>query len=200
VEGVAGRRRRTGGAMGGLGQYPSRSVSEVLPPLPGAARRARNLLTHACVQWDAVDLLAAACLVATELVTNAARHAQTMLELRVTLQHRRMLIEVGDGCPAPPVLPDPAVIAAYRHHPAVSRGLLVAANAARWGHRHVEGGKIVWAVLRRDDPVHAGSAATAAPAYGPVTGCRTDSRQVRRGAHGDRGRPGAARRRPGRCC
>jgi hypothetical protein len=148
------------------------------------------------------DVLAAAGLVVTELVTNAARHARTMAVLRVSLRHHRMLIEVGDGSKAPPVLPDPSVIAAHRGHPGMSRGLLlVEAIADRWGYRQVDGGKVVWARLNVHGTSGAGSAATAvAPSCGPVIGCRTGSRWVCRGAGGGRRRPGAARRRSGRCC
>lgn len=117
---------------------------EFLPPLRGAARHARSVVTEACVRWDLEQLVGSACVVVTELVTNAVQHADTTMWLRVSRRGRRLLLAVEDGGPGVPVrLPMPA-----SHDPAPGRGLaLVDEVADRWGHLATAHGKVVWAAL-----------------------------------------------------
>jgi hypothetical protein len=45
-------------------------VHELILPVPGAARRARDIVTEACARWDFPRLTAHAALIVTELVTS----------------------------------------------------------------------------------------------------------------------------------
>ena len=122
--------------------------SEVLLPVSGAARRARDLITEACLRWQVPQLLAPASLVVTELVTNAVQHARTMIDLQARCDRRDVVIEVGDGSCAVPLMPAAWVVSARCYDPGLSRGLLlVDTTVDRWAYRYVSGGKVVWAAL-----------------------------------------------------
>jgi hypothetical protein len=122
----------------------SPAVAEDLLPVSGAARRAREVVTEACVRWDQPQLIGPACIVVSELVNNAVEHAGTMMTVRLTLRTRYVHVVVQDGSTAPPVLDGPGPRAA-------ARGLrLVAAEATSWGHLATTDGKAVWATLPRE--------------------------------------------------
>ncbi|MFC0533996.1 STAS domain-containing protein [Phytohabitans kaempferiae] len=126
--------------LGGLPATPS--LSEDLLPVTGAGRRAREVVTEACLRWDLPGHVAPACTVATELVNNVVAHAHTMMRLRISLRGRYLHIAVRDGSTEPPVRRDVPVSAT------AGRGLtLVEAVARQWGSLAIEGGKVVWAVL-----------------------------------------------------
>lgn len=113
-----------------------------LLPIAGAARQARNMATEACSRWDLPDLIAAASVIAGELVTNVVDHANTMATLRLSLRQRYVTIGVRDGSTEEPRRVPPG--------PLGGRGLmLVEAMAHSWGWLPVEGGKVVWASLSR---------------------------------------------------
>jgi anti-anti-sigma regulatory factor len=131
-----GRRAVVGGRAAAL------SVSDHLPPIAGAVRRARDLATEACAAWDLPDLVGPACLVVSELVSNAVEHAGTMLTVRLTRRSRYLHIAVRDGSPEEPV-PAGSKLLAER-----GRGLrLVESLAAHWGWLPSRDGKVVWATL-----------------------------------------------------
>ena len=76
-------------------------------------------------------------LAASELATNAIRHAMTPFELTIHVAPQRIRLEVAD---ASPVMP--ALIQA----PGPRHGLhIVDELAEEWGISAVDGGKIVWA-------------------------------------------------------
>ena len=76
-------------------------------------------------------------LAASELATNAIRHAMTPFELSVLVAPEQIRLEVTDSSPVIPVLHQPI---GPRH------GLhIVDALAERWGVHEVHGGKTVWA-------------------------------------------------------
>lgn len=131
--------RATAGADG-------RSLPELVDdifPVAGAARRARDLATEACLRWDLPDLVGPASLICNELVTNVVVHAQTIARLRISLRPRFLTFAVRDGSAAEPRLIKPG--------PSGGRGLLlVRGTADSWGWLPVDGGKIVWAMLARD--------------------------------------------------
>ena len=81
-------------------------------------------------------------LVVTELVTNAARHAQTPVDLTVSVAVGRVRIEARDGSAATPTSPD--VDTPTRH-----RGVhLIEDLSERWGVEAQDaGGKVVWCEL-----------------------------------------------------
>ncbi|GIE35364.1 hypothetical protein Ait01nite_084090 [Actinoplanes italicus] len=116
-------------------------LREVLLPVSGAARRARDIVTEACVMWDVAQLVAPATIVVSELVTNVVMHARTMMTLQVALRPRYLYLAVADGSPAVP-LPRTEV----RLDVIGGRGLRLVDHAAdRWGHRRRHDGKVVWA-------------------------------------------------------
>lgn len=81
-------------------------------------------------------------LLVTELVTNAARHAQTPVEVTVSTALGRVRIEARDGSPAVPT--SPVVDTPTRH-----RGVhLLEDLSDGWGVEAQEaGGKVVWCEL-----------------------------------------------------
>jgi anti-sigma regulatory factor (Ser/Thr protein kinase) len=88
------------------------------------------------------DTLLHAQLLATELVTNAARHAQSPVELTITRGNGRVRIEARDdsaGTPTPPSVDTPT-----RH-----RGLhLIEDLSEGWGvEAQDDSGKVVWCEL-----------------------------------------------------
>ncbi|GAA0813929.1 ATP-binding protein [Spirilliplanes yamanashiensis] len=119
-------------------------ISELILPVRGAARRARDVVTDACARWALPRLSASAVLVAGELVGNAVAHARTEATLQLRLRPRLLYVGVFDGADTRPVLhPGPLPTAPD------GRGLhLVRLVSARWGCVPRAGGKVVWAALR----------------------------------------------------
>ncbi len=113
-------------------------AKHTFPPHPTTARAARNFVatTLTGTSDEARDL---ACLLTSELVTNAVVHARTDVDVSVLLAGGRLRVEVGDqdtGCPTP-----------SRHAPdeTTGRGLLILdAIATRWGVDQEAAGKVVW--------------------------------------------------------
>jgi anti-sigma regulatory factor (Ser/Thr protein kinase) len=122
------------------------TISDDLLPISGAARQARNVATDACLRWDLQDLVAPACLITSELVSNVVDHANTMMTLRLSLRDRFLNIAVWDGSSAEPRrLKDPRPDGLGG-----GRGLLlVDAVAHSWGWLPTDDGKVVWAALAR---------------------------------------------------
>jgi anti-sigma regulatory factor (Ser/Thr protein kinase) len=134
-----------------------------LAALFGAVPRARHHARRVLADWDLGVLGDPAELVVGELVTNAIRACQAggahrRVRVRLASDRARVLIEVQDGSPQPPV---PADATADDES---GRGLcLVAAMSAAWDwypHRP-SGGKVVWALLpaASDGPPQARAAA-----------------------------------------
>jgi hypothetical protein len=104
-------------------------ISELILPVAGAARRARDILTEACLRWDVPHLIAPTALVASELVTNAVVHARTILTLQMRLRPRHLYLAVFDGSDTEPVTRDD-----HGQSPG-GRGLpMVEAASTRWGY------------------------------------------------------------------
>lgn len=128
------------------------TVGETLLPLAGAARRARNVTTEACLRWGLGPLTGPACIAATELVTNAVVHAGTMIDFRVARGRRYLLVLVEDGNRKPAVLarqPTPGLSSALRSGMGLS---MVDFAADRWGCWILPRGKVVWAAFRAPMP------------------------------------------------
>jgi anti-anti-sigma regulatory factor len=120
-------------------------ITDELLPITGAARQGRNVATEACLRWDLPHLTAPACLITSELVSNVVDHANTMMTLQFSLRPRFLHIAVRDGSPIEPTVPG-------RVPPDAEGGrgiFLVNATAHSWGCLPTEGGKVVWASLRR---------------------------------------------------
>ena len=112
---------------------------------PGAARRAvAAWLEGLSVSTPpATDLVAAAELVTSELVTNAVRYGREPMLVRFTRLIDGVRIEVQDAEPS-----SAPELQRYDTSATGGRGLQVVANSCRdWGWREVVGGKVVWADL-----------------------------------------------------
>jgi anti-sigma regulatory factor (Ser/Thr protein kinase) len=108
---------------------------------PAGVGTARRAATGIVVQWDVRPSVADdACLVVSELVTNAVRHGRSDVVLRLKHYDGFLRVEVVDEDTRLPVLvaPDPQSLS--------GRGLgIVASLATSWGAERTAGGKIVWA-------------------------------------------------------
>ncbi len=118
------------------------SVELRLAPHPTAPRAARDFVSRTFLDWGVARNIPGACLVASELVTNAMVHARTNLTLSLTHADRRLRIAVRDASSDEP--------RPRRPHPERrgGRGLQIVGSVARsWGVLPTrDGGKVVWAV------------------------------------------------------
>lgn len=127
-----------------------RRIHQFLEPTPNAPRAARELVAQACWDWDLPTCATSAQVLASELVSNAVRHARTTVGFAVTLGPARLRISARDWSPQPVRRQDPA---AERER---GRGLVVVDTVAEdWGQVSFDGGKVVWAVLPVPRPVSA---------------------------------------------
>lgn len=118
------------------------TVVAVLPPDPQSASQARALVTAFCGEHQVESLSEDLCLVATELVANALRHAGTDMTVRLRTIKGGVRLEVEDGSERP-LRPRPA-------GPSDEGGrglLLVDALSSRYGVEGEAKGKRVWAEL-----------------------------------------------------
>lgn len=111
-----------------------------LPPTLESAAEARRLLREALRATDRDDLLDAAEIAVSEVVTNATLHAHTRMELWVGVAEHEVCVEVLDFNPVLPEQRD------YDLQATTGRGMgLVSALASACGvHSLGEGGKVVW--------------------------------------------------------
>jgi len=113
-----------------------------LAPHPTAPRAARDFVSRTLLDWRLARTIPSACLVASELATNAMIHAQTNLAVTLTDADGRLRIAVRDGSSNQP--------RPHRAHPdrTEGRGLQIVASLTRaWGVLDTrDGGKVVWAV------------------------------------------------------
>ena len=113
-----------------------------LAPHPTAPRASRDFVTRTLLDWRLGRHIPAACLVVSELVTNAMIHAGTDIDVTVSEHREAVRVAIRDGGPGLPV-----------EHPDGSdehgRGMpIVAGMSHAWGvHPHADGGKVVWAVI-----------------------------------------------------
>ncbi len=141
-------RRDLESALAVLSQLrPTRRLTMLLEPRPGAARRARELVTEACARWELPALAGPACIVITEMVNNVVAHAGTAMTVRLALRDGCMAVAVQDADPRAPQARGPVPPTAYG-----GRGLLlIDAVSRRWGSATFDDGKVVWAVLDPED-------------------------------------------------
>ncbi len=117
---------------------PGRVAQWELPSDPAVVSRARMAVTEQLAAWGLDDLAFTTELVASELVTNAIRHATGPVQLRL-LRDRALICEVFDGSGTSP-RPRRA-----RTEDEGGRGLfLVAQLTERWGTRYTPEGKTIW--------------------------------------------------------
>jgi anti-sigma regulatory factor (Ser/Thr protein kinase) len=124
------------------GYEDTRLRTLALPAEPGSAARARRAIERELASTCPPELVDIASLLATELVTNAVRHARTAMRFGVQCVDGKVRIEVEDGSPALPVRREPTTTAVD------GRGLLLVDRlAATWGFEHRPHGKVVWLEL-----------------------------------------------------
>ena len=100
---------------------------------------ARKVASDQLTRWGLEDLTFTTELVVSELVTNAIRHAEAPIRLRL-IQNQSLICEVADGSNATPHL------RRARTFDEGGRGLLLVAQLTdRWGTRQTPTGKIIWA-------------------------------------------------------
>ncbi|MDX3232730.1 SpoIIE family protein phosphatase [Streptomyces sp. ME19-01-6] len=110
-----------------------------LPADPAVVARARKHATGQLLAWGLDEAVFTTELVVSELVTNAIRHAQGPIQLRL-IHDRALICEVSDGSNTAPHLRRARVFDEG------GRGLLLVAQLARsWGTRHGPAGKTIWA-------------------------------------------------------
>jgi anti-sigma regulatory factor (Ser/Thr protein kinase) len=120
---------------------PERVAQWELPSDPEVVSRSRAAVTEQLAAWGLDELSFTVELVASELVTNAIRHATGPVRLRL-LRDRALICEVSDGSGTSPRL------RRARTEDEGGRGLfLVAQLTERWGTRYTPDGKIIWTEL-----------------------------------------------------
>jgi anti-sigma regulatory factor (Ser/Thr protein kinase) len=113
-----------------------------LDAVPASVAAARRFVSSTLAAWDLDDLAEVALLLTSEVVTNAIRHARTVVTLTVSLRPPEVVVEVADQSAAPPA---PTLAT---HERESGRGLhLVDSLATTWGWRPEGAGKVVWFAL-----------------------------------------------------
>lgn len=128
-----------------MGAWVDREVSVTgvedltLPPEPATVGHARRAVRKALNGAADPDLVDAAELVVSELVTNAVVHAATEVHLHITAEDDAIRVEVEDGSTHLPVRRTWAQTAG------TGRGLLIVEqNVDRWSAARTARGKVVW--------------------------------------------------------
>ncbi|MEU8132490.1 ATP-binding protein [Streptodolium elevatio] len=117
-------------------------LAHTLPAEPIAAREARSHVRQFLTCHGLADLADDATLLASELVSNALRHACGKPELRISLSSDVLRLEVVDGGPG---FPSPRTA---EDGDTDGRGLwLVDRMAAHWGFNRANSIKSVWCEL-----------------------------------------------------
>ena len=126
---------------------PSETAVLGLPPEPQSAGRARRFLRARLDDIGRDDLVDAATLLVSEIVTNVVLHAPTWLEVRVRSTDTGVRVDVLDGSSVAPTQ------RGYDELTSTGHGLsLVAYLAADYGVELRRDGKSVWFTLDADAP------------------------------------------------
>lgn len=113
-----------------------------LPPVARSVPQARQHVGAALRQWGLDGLADTACLLTSELVTNAVLHARTSMTVSIVEKDNGVRVSVTDGSPVP--------VALRRHSTTATtgRGLqLLDQLADAWSVEEAGGGKTVWFTL-----------------------------------------------------
>ncbi|MDX3456759.1 SpoIIE family protein phosphatase [Streptomyces sp. ME02-8801-2C] len=117
---------------------PDQVAQWPVPRDPAFVSHSRAAVMDQLTAWGLEELAFSTELVASELITNALRHASGPVQLRL-LRDRALICEVSDGSSTSPRL------RRARTEDEGGRGLfLVARLAERWGTRYTADGKIIW--------------------------------------------------------
>lgn len=114
-------------------------VAVALASSTEAASQARHVVRDLLQQGHRADMADTACLLTSELVTNAVLHAGPPVELVVDLNRARLSVEVIDSCDDGPAPREAAPLDTG------GRGLAMVEHLAdAWGVTRVVPGKSVW--------------------------------------------------------
>ncbi|MFD7403561.1 SpoIIE family protein phosphatase [Streptomyces sp. NPDC059866] len=118
---------------------PAQVATWTLPRDQTAVRHARNLAAGQLAEWGLEGLVDDMKLIVSELVTNALRHSDGPIRLRL-IRHRVLTVEVSDADFSSPRMRNARTVDEH------GRGLaLVAQLSRRWGTRPAQDGKVLWA-------------------------------------------------------
>lgn len=118
---------------------PVPAASMALAAEPASVGVGRRFLRSALIDWQVPELSDTVCLLASELLSNAVRHASGPLRLRLRQAGDELSVEVSDGSP---VQPRARPVAADEES---GRGLLLVDTlASAWGTLPTAEGKAVW--------------------------------------------------------
>lgn len=110
-----------------------------LPSDPAIVADIRKKVAAQLENWGMADEMFTTGLVVSELVTNAIRHAEAPIQLRI-IRDRTLICEVSDGSNTAPHL------RRARAFDEDGRGLLLVSQLTqRWGTRQTPNGKTIWA-------------------------------------------------------
>ena len=124
---------------------PLASAQMTLRPEPQQVAVGRRFTRQTLTAWQHTDLADTACLLVSEILTNAVHHARQMIGLRLHHTAREVIAEITDDNTQ---LPQRTLPAAADES---GRGLtLVEALAGTWGARLSSTGKTVWFTLAID--------------------------------------------------
>jgi anti-sigma regulatory factor (Ser/Thr protein kinase) len=117
----------------------SQVATWAVPDDPSAVAQTRKDVVAQLERWGLSDAAFVTELVVSELVTNAIRHAQPPIQLRL-IHDATLICEVSDGGNTAPHL------RRARTYDEGGRGLLLVAQmTGRWGTRQSASGKTIWA-------------------------------------------------------
>jgi hypothetical protein len=124
---------------------PRASAGTMIYPGPQHVAGGRRFVRDTLHAWNQAELAPTACLLVSELLTNAMRHTSEPIGLRLHHTEHEIIAEVSDDHPQLPRRTLPAPVDED------GRGLtLVEALADRWGSLPANGSKIVWFALATD--------------------------------------------------
>jgi anti-sigma regulatory factor (Ser/Thr protein kinase) len=118
---------------------PLSSAAITLPAEPRSVTAGRRFVGKTLAEWGHAEHVDTACLLVSEILTNAVSHARAPVGLRVHRSAREIVTEISDSSPHLPLrrLANP--------DDESGRGLmLVDALATEWGTRPGTAGKTVW--------------------------------------------------------
>jgi serine phosphatase RsbU (regulator of sigma subunit)/anti-sigma regulatory factor (Ser/Thr protein kinase) len=119
---------------------PDKIACWELPAQPSVVGRARAGAAEQLAIWGLEDITFTTELLVSELVTNAIRHAQPRIQLRL-IWDGVLSVEVSDASSTSPHL------RRADRYDEDGRGLMLVAQLAdRWGTRHTRTGKTIWAL------------------------------------------------------
>jgi anti-sigma regulatory factor (Ser/Thr protein kinase) len=126
---------------------PLATAQTMLRPEPQQVAAGRQFTRDTLTAWQHTDLAGTACLLVSEMLTNAVRHGRRPIGLRLHATPSEITAKITDDDPQRPQLATPDSLAES------GRGLtVVEALATAWGTWPSSAGKTVWFTLATDSP------------------------------------------------